>query len=94
MATMSEDKGSLAAVTLDDKVYAIGGGGPGLQLNTVEMLDPNINTWMGCKSLRSARLAFCRAQYFCQANMQYACLCLLMLFMAVIELQCRLKVVF
>ena len=55
MATMTAERGSLAAATMDDKVYAIGGGGPGLQLNSVEILDPANNIWMPCKSLRTAR---------------------------------------
>ena len=55
MASMQDERGSLAVATLDDKVYAIGGGGPGVQLNSVEILDPAVNAWMPCKSLRTAR---------------------------------------
>lgn len=58
MASMEEERGSLAAVVLGDHVYAIGGGGANVQLNSVEMLDPTANTWMRCKSLQSPRLVF------------------------------------
>ena len=55
MAPMTAERGSLAAATVGDKVYAIGGGGPNIQLNSVEILDPSANTWMPCKSLHTAR---------------------------------------
>ena len=59
MAPMAAERGSLAVATIEDKVYAIGGGGPSLQLNSVEILDPAVNIWMACKSLRTARQSFC-----------------------------------
>ena len=55
MASMDKERGSLAAVALDGKVYALGGGGPNIQLNSAEILDPNVNTWMSCKSMHAAR---------------------------------------
>lgn len=43
---MSTVRGSLAAVALDDKVYAIGGGRPGISLETTEIYDPTLDTFM------------------------------------------------
>jgi Kelch motif len=43
---MSTVRGSLAAAVLDDKVYAIGGGRPGISLDTTEIYDPTLNTFM------------------------------------------------
>jgi len=57
MAAMADERGSLGAVALDGKVYALGGGKPKVQLAGVEMLDPNVNQWMKVKSMRSARSA-------------------------------------
>lgn len=49
---MSTVRGSLAAAVLDDKLYAIGGGRPGISLETTEIYDPGLNTFMagGCCS--------------------------------------------
>lgn len=57
MEDMDTERGSLAAVSLDGKVYALGGGSPGVQLNSAEILDPNVNVWMKCKSLHYPRFA-------------------------------------
>lgn len=48
---MSTVRGSLAAAVLDDKVYAIGGGRPGISLETTEIYDPTLDTFMagGCQ---------------------------------------------
>jgi hypothetical protein len=55
MASMADERGSLGAVALDGKIYAIGGGKPKVQLDAVEVLDPNVNQWMRVKSMISAR---------------------------------------
>lgn len=59
MAPLGHERGSLASATLDGKVYAIGGGTSGVQLNTVELLDPTVNTWMLAKSLHAMRFRYC-----------------------------------
>jgi Kelch motif len=46
---MSTVRGSLAAAVLDDKVYAIGGGRPGISLETTEIYDPTLDTFMAGK---------------------------------------------
>jgi Kelch motif len=43
---MSTVRGSLAAAVLDDKVYAIGGGRPGISLESTEIYDPTLDTFM------------------------------------------------
>ena len=52
---MSTVRGSLAAAVLDDKVYAIGGGRPGISLETTEIYDPTLDTFMagGCPLCRA-----------------------------------------
>ena len=55
MASMTEVKGNLASVTIDGKIYAIGGGDAGRQSAGVEMLDPEINQWMNVKAMHSCR---------------------------------------
>ena len=49
---MSTVRGSLAAAVLDDKVYAIGGGRPGISLETTEIYDPTLDTFMAGGCLR------------------------------------------
>ena len=46
MASMRSVRGSLGAVTLGGRIYAIGGGEPGVSLETTEVYDPNITAWM------------------------------------------------
>ena len=55
MAPMAEQRGSLAAVALDGKIFALGGGRPGVQSKRVEILEPNINIWMQGKAMLEAR---------------------------------------
>ena len=43
---MSTVRGSLAAAVLDGKVYAIGGGQPSISLETTEIYDPTLDTFM------------------------------------------------
>jgi hypothetical protein len=51
MASMRAVRGSLGAVSLGGRIYAIGGGEPGVSLETTEVYDPNINAWMPGKLL-------------------------------------------
>lgn len=51
MASMRSVRGSLGAVTLGGRIYAIGGGEPGVSLETIEVYDPNINAWMAGEGL-------------------------------------------
>jgi N-acetylneuraminic acid mutarotase len=61
MAPMPTGRRSLAAVTLNGKIYAIGGqGGSGL-LNTVEVYDPSANTWSTAPPMPTARNYFAAA---------------------------------
>ena len=53
---MSTVRGSLAAAVLDDKVYAIGGGRPGISLETTEIYDPTLDTFMAGTSLEPSKL--------------------------------------
>ena len=46
MASMRAVRGSLGAVCRGGRIWAIGGGEPGVSLETVEVYDPTINTWM------------------------------------------------
>ncbi len=46
MAPMGAVRGSLGAVSLNGHIWAVGGGEPGVSLETVEMYDPVINAWM------------------------------------------------
>ena len=46
MAPMSAVRGSLGAVSLNGHIWAIGGGEPGVSLETVEVYDPIVNAWM------------------------------------------------
>lgn len=55
MADMEEQRGSLGAAAIGGKIYAVGGGRPGYQSETVEVLDPELNTWMLGKRMRSKR---------------------------------------
>ena len=43
---MSTVRGSLAAAVLDGKVYALGGGQPGISLETTEIYDAHLDTFM------------------------------------------------
>lgn len=43
MAPMKTERGSLAAVTVGDYIYAIGGGKPNLQYDTVERCGIQLN---------------------------------------------------
>ena len=45
MASMRAVRGSLGAVSLNGCIWAVGGGEPGVSLETVEMYDPNIDAW-------------------------------------------------
>ena len=54
---MREARGSLGAASLNGKLYAAGGGQPGRNLATAEMLDPEINQWMGIKVMSQARFS-------------------------------------
>ena len=64
MAPMGAVRGSLGAVSLNGHIWAIGGGEPGVSLETVEMYDPIMNAWMpgrpaSCESLRTFPLDQC-----------------------------------
>ena len=43
---MRSVRGSLGAVAVGGRIYAIGGGEPGISLETTEVYDPTINAWM------------------------------------------------
>ena len=55
MSDMEEQRGSLGAASLKNLVYAVGGGKPGIQSDTMEILDPNRNLWMKGKTMNSKR---------------------------------------
>jgi N-acetylneuraminic acid mutarotase len=55
VASMNEPRRGVAAVTLDDKVYAIGGGPYGGTSETVEVYDPNVGHWTYVSSMFIAR---------------------------------------
>lgn len=46
VASMSSARGSLAAVALNGKIYALGGGQPGISLASTEVYDPYQDAWM------------------------------------------------
>lgn len=56
-ANMPTTRQGLVAVTVNNKVYAIGGmGGPSfVNLSKVEAYDPTSNTWLGCADMPTAR---------------------------------------
>lgn len=62
---MSTVRGSLAAAVLDDKVYAIGGGRPGISLETTEIYDPTLDTFMagGCPCAMQFAAQFARVRF-------------------------------
>ena len=56
MASMRAVRGSLGAVSLKGRIWAVGGGEPGVSLETVEVYDPSIDTWMPGTRLMSLLL--------------------------------------
>lgn len=61
VAPMKEERGSLAAVTVGDYIYAIGGGKPNMQYDTVERYDPCQDRWSQMPKLNTARFALSAA---------------------------------
>ncbi len=45
-AAMHQVRGSLASVTLDGKVFALGGGEVRVNLDTTEIYDPGADMWI------------------------------------------------
>jgi hypothetical protein len=45
-------KGSLAGTTLNDKIFAIGGGDGSVAFSEVEMFDPALGRWIDSLSMR------------------------------------------
>jgi hypothetical protein len=49
---LKHEKGSLAGVTLNDKIFAIGGGNGSTTFSEVEMFDPALGRWIDSLSMR------------------------------------------
>jgi len=48
---LNAKKGSLAAATLHDKIFAIGGGNAQDSFSDVEMFDLNVGRWISARSM-------------------------------------------
>ena len=55
VASMECVRGSLAAVGLDNKLYAMGGGEPNVNQDTVEIYDAHHNAWMPGPTMNNRR---------------------------------------
>ena len=55
MSDMVEQRGSLGAASIGDRVYAVGGGKPGQQSASMEILDVARNTWLPGKLMHHKR---------------------------------------
>ena len=49
--SLNQKKGSLAGATIDNKIFAIGGGNNAECFSTVEMLDLDIGRWIPTRSM-------------------------------------------
>lgn len=49
--SLNEKKGSLAGATLNDKIYAVGGGSDNEFSASVEMLDLDVGAWIPSRSM-------------------------------------------
>ena len=61
---MVEQRGSLGAASIGDRVYAVGGGKPGQQSASMEILDVARNTWLPGKLMHHKRYASSLNQHF------------------------------
>lgn len=50
--SLSERKGCLASASLNDKIYALGGGNGTYCFKEVEMLDPVLGRWIPVQSMQ------------------------------------------
>lgn len=48
---LNAKKGSLAGATLNDKIYAVGGGSGNEYYSAVEMLDLDVGAWIPSRSM-------------------------------------------
>lgn len=48
---LNQEKGSLAGATIDDKIFAIGGGNGIESFSEVEMLDLDVGRWISTRSM-------------------------------------------
>lgn len=55
IADMEMVRGSLAVAAMDGLVYAMGGGQPGVNLNSIEIFTPATNTWTPGPSMAASR---------------------------------------
>lgn len=55
VASMEYVRGSLAAVALDNKLYAMGGGQPNVNRDTTEIYDAHHNAWLPGPTMNQRR---------------------------------------
>ena len=55
VASMQYVRGSLAAVGLDNKLYAMGGGEPNVNRDTIEIYDAHHNAWLPGPTMNNRR---------------------------------------
>ncbi|TVU21684.1 hypothetical protein EJB05_31336 [Eragrostis curvula] len=60
---LKHEKGSLAGATLNDKIYAIGGGDGSTVFSEVEMFDPALGRWIDSLSMRHRRFTPAAAEF-------------------------------
>lgn len=67
--SLNQHKGSLAGASLNDKLFAIGGGNGYEFFSEVEMFDPHIGKWMFTESMQQeeCRLLF-PSFFFCYTS--------------------------
>ncbi|KAL9242568.1 hypothetical protein vseg_016555 [Gypsophila vaccaria] len=63
VACLSKKKGSLAAVTLHDKIFALGGGNGVTCFPDVEMLDLDVGRWISGRSMLQKRFAVAAVEF-------------------------------
>lgn len=48
-------RGSLAVAALDGRIYAMGGGQPGINHDSIEIFSPDVNTWAPGPKMAASR---------------------------------------